>query len=105
LIRVLSASFGRARPPTPVVLFYVKESLRIAGGARSYYGPFAHGLSGFSNVLFHFKTGSGQIAIHGTGNPSTIGRDASNGCIHVSNRDVRRLAALLPLGTPVSIVS
>ena len=76
----------------------------ILGGTLFIGRRFALGLSGFSEVLFHFKQGPGQIAIHGTGDPSTIGPDASNGCIHVSNRDVSRLAALLPLGTPVTIV-
>ena len=101
----LRAGVGSARTPTPLGLFYVTETLRIAGPARDYYGPFALGLSGFSNVLFHFKGGAGQIAIHGTGDPSTVGRNVSSGCIHVSNKDVRVLAELLPLGTPVTIIA
>ena len=101
----LRAGVGSAKTPTPLGLFYVTESLQIAGQARAYYGPYALGLSGFSNVFFKFNGGPGQLAIHGTGDPSTIGRSASNGCIHLSNRDVGTLARLLPLGTPVTIVS
>jgi lipoprotein-anchoring transpeptidase ErfK/SrfK len=100
----LRAGVGSAKTPTPLGLFYVTESLQIDGQARSYYGPYALGLSGFSNVLSSFNGGPGQLAIHGTGDPSTIGRSASNGCIHLSNPDLRKLAELLPLGTPVSVV-
>ena len=100
----LRAGVGGSRTPTPVGALLRDGDAAQRRRSTQLYGPFALGLSGFSEVLFHFKQGPGQIAIHGTGDPSTIGPDASNGCIHVSNRDVSRLAALLPLGTPVTIV-
>ena len=37
------------------------------------YGPYAYGLSGFSNVLDEFNGGDGVIGIHGTNEPEAIG--------------------------------
>lgn len=62
-----------------------------------------YGLSGFSNVLTEFNGGDGVIGIHGTNDPSSIGRDVSHGCIRMSNTGITTLAATLPLGTPVEV--
>lgn len=93
---------GTASTPTPGGRYYVKELLRPPdpGGP---YGPYAYGLSGFSNVLDEFNGGDGVIGIHGTDEPETIGTDVSHGCIRVDNDTITRMAALLPLGTPVHI--
>lgn len=69
------------------------------------YGPYAYGLSGFSNVLTEFNGGYGVIGIHGTNDPSSIGRDVNQGCIRMSNTGITTLAAILPLGTPVEIIA
>jgi lipoprotein-anchoring transpeptidase ErfK/SrfK len=95
---------GRWSTPTPVGLFYVTDVVAVGGDPGGYYGPFAIGLSAFSETLRSFHGAPAQIAIHGTNDPSSIGRDTSNGCIHVANAAVTRLAHLLPLGTPVLIV-
>lgn len=41
--------------------------------------------------------------IHGTWEPETIGRQASAGCIRLTNENIEELYALIPVGTPVSI--
>lgn len=41
--------------------------------------------------------------IHGTWEPDTIGKQASEGCIRLLNEDIEELYTLLPLGTPVTI--
>ena len=93
---------GTPSTPTPRGLFYVVDLLRPSnpGGA---YGPFAFDLSAHSYVLQHFAGGDGHVAIHGTNEPWLLGKDASHGCIRVTNRVIRRLARVLPLGTPVLI--
>ncbi len=50
-----------------------------------------------------YAGGNGQLGIHGTSEPWSIGRDVSHGCIRVHNGVVRRLARIIPLGTPVVI--
>ncbi len=94
---------GTGSTPTPGGKYYIKELLRPPnpGGA---YGPYAYGLSGFSNVLTSFAGGEGVVGIHGTNDPSSIGRDVSAGCIRMSNSGITTLAKTLPLGTPVEIL-
>jgi L,D-transpeptidase ErfK/SrfK len=41
--------------------------------------------------------------IHGTNDPSSIGKAVSKGCVRMYNRDVLQLAQLVPNGTRVSI--
>lgn len=41
---------------------------------------------------------------HGTDEHGSIGHAVSHGCIRLRNRDIVRLAHLLPLGTPVTII-
>jgi lipoprotein-anchoring transpeptidase ErfK/SrfK len=68
------------------------------------YGPWAFGTSAFSDVLQSFGGGPGQIGLHGTNYPQGIGTDVSHGCIRMSNTNITRLAHVLPLGTPLSIL-
>ena len=94
---------GRAVSPTPTGRYFVTELLRPPD-PRGFYGPYAFGLSAYSPVYTSFAGGDGQIGIHGTNAPGSIGHDASHGCIRVANAVVTRLARRLPLGTPVTIV-
>ncbi len=95
---------GTESTPTPGGKYYIKELLQPPdpGGA---YGPYAYGLSGFSNVLEEFNGGDGVIGIHGTNEPELIGTDVSHGCIRMSNEAITDLAAVLPLGTPVHMAA
>lgn len=45
--------------------------------------------------------GNGEYAIHGTNNPSSIGRNASYGCIRMHNEHVIDLYNRVDVGTPV----
>jgi lipoprotein-anchoring transpeptidase ErfK/SrfK len=95
---------GKADVPTPGGRFYIKELLQPPN-PNGAYGPYAYGLSGFSNVLESFNGGEGVIGIHGTNDPSSIGQQSSHGCIRMNNDDVTALVQILPLGTPVEIVA
>ena len=45
----------------------------------------------------------GAIFLHGTPDPTLLGRDWTNGCIAVSNRDIDLIWQLVPDGTPITI--
>ncbi|SFT33528.1 Lipoprotein-anchoring transpeptidase ErfK/SrfK [Selenomonas sp. GACV-9] len=45
----------------------------------------------------------GNIGIHGTNNPSSIGTYASHGCMRMFEKDVEELYSLVSLGTPIEI--
>lgn len=47
----------------------------------------------------------GNYGIHGTNNPSSIGKLVSLGCIRMQNYNVEELFPQVPIGTPVHIVS
>lgn len=102
--RLLTTAIAIGDPdhPTPTGRFYVVDKLETPdpGGA---YGPFAIGLSARSEVLTDFGGGDGQIGIHGTNAPDSIGRAVSHGCLRVDNEVITQMADLLPLGTPVTI--
>lgn len=97
------SAVGKPSTPTPTGSFYVDFVAPMrAGGA---YGPYLVSIAGFSNVLHQFgKNGIGQIAIHGTNKPSSVGHAASNGCMRLHNADLRELVKFLPEGSPVTIV-
>lgn len=96
------AAVGRSVLPTPTGVYYIDELLKQAN-PRGPYGPYAFGLSAYSQVLYSYGGGPGQIGIHGTNEPSLIGTSVSHGCIRVANALITRLARILPLGTPVTI--
>jgi lipoprotein-anchoring transpeptidase ErfK/SrfK len=93
---------GRAALPTPTGRFFIVDLLKQPDPTGE-YGPYAFGLSAFSDVLQSFGGGPGEIGIHGTDNPKSVGASLSHGCIRVPNATIATLAALLPLGTPVLI--
>ncbi len=117
--RVLQAPIGvgTTNTPTPGGAFYIRSLIASTDPA---YGTYAFGLSGFSEVHESFNGGPGDIGIHGTNDPSTIGTDVSNGCIRLEDGNVVALAGLLPeasasqsespavttgLGVPVSVLA
>lgn len=108
---------GTENTPTPGGAFYIRSLIASTDPA---YGTYAFGLSGFSEVHETFNGGPGDIGIHGTNDPSTIGTDVSNGCIRLTDETVIRLAGMLPeafgeqtdspavttgLGVPVRVIA
>jgi lipoprotein-anchoring transpeptidase ErfK/SrfK len=93
---------GAPDAPTPTGTFAIVDLLQSPDPSGS-YGPFALGLSAHSDTFSEFAGGDGQIGIHGTDDPSSIGQAVSHGCVRVPNDIVGVLAQLLPLGTPVTV--
>jgi lipoprotein-anchoring transpeptidase ErfK/SrfK len=93
---------GRAVTPTPSGNYYITELLKQPD-PTGIYGPYAFGLSAYSNVLHEFAGRDGILGIHGTNFPQGIGTNVSHGCIRLSNRAIIKLARTLPIGTPVRI--
>jgi lipoprotein-anchoring transpeptidase ErfK/SrfK len=61
-------------------------------------------LAGYSDVLTTFEGGVAIIGLHGTNHPEPLGHDVISGCIRMSNEAITKLAGILPIGTPVTIV-
>jgi len=102
LVANYPVAVGAPSTPTPRGLFYIVELLKPNDPGGS-YGPFAFGLSAHSERLKTFAGGDGRVGLHGTDQPGLIGSSISHGCIRLRNTAIRRLAKILPLGTPVLI--
>ena len=92
---------GSLRYRTPKGRYYVTDRVRTPDPSGA-YGSFALGLSGYAPALSEFAGGDGQIGVHGTNDPASIGRAVSHGCVRVP-KDVESALARVPLGTPVLI--
>ena len=92
---------GASYSPTPVGEYFVTDRVPFSTGSA--LGSFAFGISGIQPRLPAGWSGGNQLAIHGTNNPSSIGRAVSNGCLRVANAEVRRLFDATETGSPVVI--
>lgn len=105
LVRRWKVVVGRPSTPTPHGLFSIYEKASLAN-PRGFVGPWALHLTAFSNVLFKFGAGEGQIAIHGRGPAALgdpLGSARSNGCIRLDNRAIQWLRIHVGHGTAVRI--
>lgn len=96
---------GTRSTPTPAGRYFVEEHVRQAPG--SVLGPWALATSAYSHVLQEFDGGNGQVALHGRAGSllaDPLGTARSHGCIRFDNDVIRRLAGMLPNGTPIDIV-
>lgn len=92
---------GKAATPTPTGDFWIRERLRGLGNGTT-YGPWAFGTSAYSNLSDW--PGGGVVGIHGTNQPKLVPGRPSHGCVRMHNAKIRRLAQLMPIGTPVRVV-
>ncbi|WP_026677445.1 L,D-transpeptidase [Fictibacillus gelatini] len=88
LVKQYPVGIGKMLTPTPVGTFTIINKSPNPGG------PFGVMWMGLSKPHY---------GIHGTNNPSSIGKYVSHGCIRMYNHDVLELAHTVPIGTPVHI--
>lgn len=87
--------------PTPSMIernpgAYEKYADGMPGGPKNPLGARA--------LYLYDKNGNDtSIRIHGTTNPGSIGRAASNGCLRMRNEAVMDLYDQVPVGTPVYV--
>lgn len=90
-IKVYPVAVGKPSTPTP------KGTFKIINKAINPGGPFGARWLGLNAP-------NGDYGIHGTNNPSSIGKNISNGCIRMYNKDVIELSHLVQIGTTVKIL-
>ncbi len=84
-------AIGKPSTPTP------KGNFKIINKAYNPGGPFGARWLGLNAPY-------GDYGIHGTNNPSSIGKAVSNGCIRTYNNNIIELYNLVSIGTPVKII-
>jgi lipoprotein-anchoring transpeptidase ErfK/SrfK len=97
-------AIGKPSTPTPTGKYYIRVLIQAINPSEV-YGPFAYGLSAHSEVLTEFNGGDGETGVHGNNDKSVLGKSVTAGCIRMDNEEITRLSKILPLGTPVEIVS
>ena len=97
-----SVAVGAPATPTPAGLFFVSDRLPTLDPTGP-FGPYALGLSGYSNVLTSFDGGDGVLGIHGTNADWSVGHAASHGCVRMHNSEIVTLYRQVVLGTPVVV--
>ncbi|MEF3305442.1 L,D-transpeptidase [Paenibacillus sp. GYB003] len=88
VVRSYPVGIGRMVTATPTGRFTVVNKAPNPGGP---FGAFWMGLS------------KPHYGIHGTNDPTSIGKMVSHGCIRMHNHDVLELQRMVPIGTPVTI--
>ncbi|ELK48887.1 L,D-transpeptidase family protein [Halobacillus sp. ACCC02827] len=88
LVKEYPIAVGKMLTTTPIGTFIIINKAPDPGG------PF--GTMWMSLSKEHY-------GIHGTNNPSSIGKAVSKGCIRMHNEDVEELADIVPVGTRVDI--
>lgn len=91
---------GAPGTPTPAGSFWIREKFHVR--RKPLYGTRAIGTAAYSNALTDWP-GGGVVGLHGTSAPGLIPGRPSHGCIRLRNRDIERLYALTPIGTPLLI--
>jgi lipoprotein-anchoring transpeptidase ErfK/SrfK len=97
-------AIGAADTPTPPGKYYTRVLIQ-ASDPNTVYGPFAYGLSAHSDVLTEFNGGDAEVGVHGNNDASVLGKSVTHGCIRMDNDEIVKLSKVLPLGTPVEIVT
>lgn len=90
IIRNYPVGLGGSK--TPEQTFVISEKVRNPNGRSN--GDFGSRGMTLSDTLY---------AIHGTNDPSSIGKDKSLGCIRMLQEDVEELFDMVPTGTKVTI--
>ena len=88
LLKEYPIAVGKILTPTPTGNYIIINKELNPGGP---YGALWMGLS------------KPHYGIHGTDNPSSMGKEVSHGCIRMHNDDVMELSSLVPTSTNVYI--
>lgn len=88
VVRGFPVGIGKMVTNTPMGEFFIINKQANPGGP---FGAFWMGLS------------KPHYGIHGTNDPSSVGRRTSHGCIRMYNADVLELSELVPIHTRVTI--
>lgn len=88
LVKTYPIAVGKILTPTPSGNYIIVNKEQNPGGP---FGALWMGLS------------KQHYGIHGTNDPSSIGKEVSHGCIRMHNKDVLELSSLVPTTTNVFI--
>ena len=110
IVRYFPVGVGRPGFPTPTGKFNVIRKVLDPGWENPYLGAGQMRLApGLSNPLGTRWIGflqdpGGEYGMHGTDNPSSVGKFSSHGCVRLKVSDAEALFEMIDVGTPVEVV-
>jgi hypothetical protein len=91
-------------PDGRVNVLDAEDGREIVAGGRLIVPPLGTSAREYKGVLGTHRLNLGNgYALHGTNQPSSIGRSVSHGCIRLRNEDIAKLYDVVPVGTPIYI--
>lgn len=90
-VKTYPVAVGKKTTPTPLGNWAIVQKALNPGGP-------------FGVRWMRLNVPWGSYGIHGTNNPSSIGKAVSHGCIRMYNEDVVEVYDRSPIGTPVTII-
>ncbi|WP_027717160.1 L,D-transpeptidase family protein [Desulfovirgula thermocuniculi] len=91
LVKTYPVAVGKPSTPTPTGNYRIVNKIVNPGGM-------------LGTRWMGLDIPGGNYGIHGTSDPSSIGRAVSNGCIRMFNHHIEELFPQVAIGTPVRIV-
>ena len=101
VLKVWSTAVGASRTPSPVGSYTVV--VRVPEPTWYYKGKVVPPGKGNPLGTRWMGLSAKGYGIHGTNAPSSIGRNASHGCIRMRNRDVEELFGMVAVGDEVEL--
>ena len=103
-IAVVGHDVVKKMPNGDVIPYAVREGHEILADGRMVIPPLGTNQRRYSGVLGAFRLYMGDgYGIHGTDVPTSIGTQASHGCVRLRNEDIETLFQIVKVGTPVFI--
>ncbi|HUF28855.1 MAG TPA: L,D-transpeptidase [Gemmatimonadaceae bacterium] len=103
-ITVVGSDVVRRAPDGNITALEAQDGREIVANGNIVIPPFGTNQRKYDGVLGTHRLYLGDgYALHGTNQPSSIGRAVSHGCIRLRNEDIETLYHMVPLGTPVYI--
>ena len=103
-IAVVGHDVVKTMPNGDVIPYAVREGHEILADGRMVIPPLGTNQRRYSGVLGAFRLYMGDgYGIHGTDVPTSIGTQASHGCVRLRNEDIETLFQIVKVGTPVFI--
>lgn len=104
MVTVAGSDIVKRYPNGSTVALSATDGREIVVNGNIVVPPFGVNQRRYKGVLGTRRLVLGDgYGIHGTNQPSSIGRSVSHGCVRMRNEDIEKLYDMVPVGTPVFI--
>jgi lipoprotein-anchoring transpeptidase ErfK/SrfK len=103
-LTVVGSNVVKRLPDGSTVVMKATEGREIVYNGKIVIPPYGTNQRKYADVLGTHRLDLGDgYGLHGTNEPSSIGRSVSHGCVRLRNEDIAQLYQVVPVGTAVYI--